>query len=96
VRDNGHILDSTRCVLGGTDILAKLFDDPVLQSYKMHVQRWPRDVDLKKGLLSGLWKDLKTVCQRGTPPSQTTDERLVLQLQGLPATAALLNGFCLN
>jgi hypothetical protein len=27
----------------------------------MHVQRWPRDVDLKKGLLSGLWKDLKTV-----------------------------------
>jgi hypothetical protein len=38
VRDNGRILDNTRCVLGGTDILeadvslAKLFDDPVLQS----------------------------------------------------------------
>ncbi len=41
--------------------LAKMFDDPVLHSYKMHVQGWPRDIDLKKGLLSGLWKDLKTV-----------------------------------
>ncbi|MFO0007283.1 MAG: hypothetical protein ACK559_39825, partial [bacterium] len=27
----------------------------------MHVQRWPRDIELKKGLLSGLWKDLKTI-----------------------------------
>jgi hypothetical protein len=58
-RDNGRILDNTRCVLGGTDILeaeislAKMFEDPVLRSYKMHIQRWPRDVDLKKGLLSG-------------------------------------------
>jgi hypothetical protein len=25
----------------------------------LHIQRWPRDIDLKKGLLSGLWKDLK-------------------------------------
>ncbi len=41
--------------------LAKLFDDPVLQAYKMHIQRWPRDIDLKKGLLYGLWKDLKTI-----------------------------------
>ena len=44
-------------MLGGTDILeaeislAKMFEDPVLRSYKMHIQRWPRDVDLKKGLL---------------------------------------------
>jgi hypothetical protein len=67
VRDNGRILENTRCVLGGTDILeawiplAKLFDDPVLQSdsYKMHVQRWSWDIDLKKGLLCGLCKDLK-------------------------------------
>jgi hypothetical protein len=50
-------------VLGGINILeadislSKLFADLVLQSYKMHVQRWPRDVDLKKGLLSRLWKD---------------------------------------
>ncbi|MFO0007284.1 MAG: hypothetical protein ACK559_39830, partial [bacterium] len=38
VRDNGRILENTRFVLGGSDILeaeiplAKLFDDPVLQS----------------------------------------------------------------
>jgi hypothetical protein len=132
VRDTGRILDNMRCVLGGTDILeaeislAKLFDDPVLQSYKMHIQRWPRDVDLKKGLLSGLWKDLKTIVSArdasitdnsgaGIPAREFLeilegaeeghectairwavalgdDEKLVLQLQGLPATAALLNG----
>ena len=131
-RDNGRILDNTRCVLGGTDILeaeislAKMFEDPVLRSYKMHIQRWPRDVDLKKGLLSGLWNDLKTVVSArdasvmdntgsGIPAREFLevlegaedghesaairwaialgdDERLVLQLQGLPATAALLNG----
>jgi hypothetical protein len=80
VRDNvnGWILENTKCVLGGTDFLeaeiplANLFDDRVLQSYKMHIQRWPRDKDLKKGLLSGLWKDLKTIVPRGTPPSPTT------------------------
>jgi hypothetical protein len=132
VHDNGRILDNTRCVLGGTDILeanislSKLFDDPALQTYKMHMQRWPRDVELKKGLLSGLWKDLKTVVSArdafisddtgsGIPAREFLeilegadeghecaavrwavalgdDERLVLQLQGLPATAALLNG----
>jgi hypothetical protein len=132
VRDNGRILDNTRCVLGGTDILeaeislAKMFEDPVLQSYKLHIQRWPRDVDLKKGLLSGLWNDLKTVVSArdasvmdntgsGIPAREFhevlegaedghesaairwavalgDDECLVLQLQGLPATAALLNG----
>jgi hypothetical protein len=132
VRDNGRILDNTRCVLGGTDILeaeislAKMFEDPVLRSYKMHIQRWPRDVDLKKGLLSGLWNDLKTVVSArdasitditgsGIPAREFLevlegaedghesaairwavalgdDDRLVLQLQGLPATAALLNG----
>jgi hypothetical protein len=42
VIDNGRIMDSTRCVLGGTDILeaeislAKMFDNPFLQFYKMH------------------------------------------------------------
>jgi hypothetical protein len=131
VLDNGRILDNMRCVLGGTDILeaeihlAKLFDDPVLQSHKMHVQRWPRDIELKKGLLSGMWKDLKTVVSArdasitddtgsGIPAREFLeildgaeegheyaaiswavalgdDERLVLQLQGLPATGALLN-----
>jgi hypothetical protein len=128
VRDNGRILDNTRCVLGGTDILeaeislAKMFEDPVLQSYKMHIQRWPRD----KGLLSGQWNDLKTVVSArdasiindtgsGVPAREFLeilegaeeghdcaairwavalgdDERLVFQLQGLPAMAALLNG----
>jgi hypothetical protein len=131
VRDSGRILDNTRCVLGGVDILeadiplTRIFSEPVLQSYKMLIQRWPRDINLKKGLLSGLWQDIKTIVSSrdasitnsegtGIPPREFLevlestdkpvcaairwavalgdDERLVLQLQGLPATAALLNG----
>jgi hypothetical protein len=36
----------------------KLFTDPVVKSPCLYIQRWPRDIDLRKGLLSGLWKDV--------------------------------------
>ncbi len=54
-------------VLGGTDCLeaefslGKIFNDPGLASHTIHIQRWPRDLDLSKGLLSGLWKDIATM-----------------------------------
>ncbi len=64
VRSNGRILDDFKCVLGGTDCLeaefnlAKLFEDPTLGSHSIQIQRWPRDLDLRKGLLSGLLRDV--------------------------------------
>ncbi len=67
VRDNGRILDDFKCVIGGTDILEadfslnKLFSNPVIGAHTIRMQRWPRDLDLRKGLLSGNWKDIATI-----------------------------------
>lgn len=64
IRPNGRILDSVRYVLGGTEIiegafkLGQLFTDLELANWTLHLQRWPRDVDLRKGLLSGPWMDV--------------------------------------
>jgi hypothetical protein len=62
VRDNRRILDDFKIVLGGTDCLeanlGKIFNDPVIASHTISIQRWPRDLDLRKGLLSSLWKDI--------------------------------------
>jgi hypothetical protein len=91
--------------------------------HSVQIQRWPRDLDLRKGLLSGLWKDVSALVasrdacvtdKEGTGVSaneflrlleQTKaqasarwavvlgdNEKLNLQLQGLPAAAAVLNG----
>ncbi len=60
VRDNGRILVDFKIVLGGADCLeaefslGKIFNDPLITSHTITIQRWPRDLDLRKGLLSGL------------------------------------------
>jgi hypothetical protein len=129
VRSNGRILDDFKCVLGGTDCLeaefnlAKLVEDPTLGSHSIQIQRWPRDLDLREGLLSGLWKDVSTLvssrdasvvdkegagvivneflrlleqCKAHAAARWAVvladNEKLALQLQGLPAAAAVLNG----
>jgi hypothetical protein len=132
VRDNGRILDDFKCVVGGTDILeaefelSKLFNNPVIGGHTIKIQRWPRDLDLRKGLLSGNWKDVSTIvsCRdasifdsegAGIPAEEflgllenpdngkeaaavrwavrlSASEKLVIQLHGLPAAAAVLNG----
>jgi hypothetical protein len=64
VRDNGHILDDFRCVMGGHAIfeaqfeLGKLVEDPSLSRWSVHLQEWPRDVNLRAGMLTGLWSDV--------------------------------------
>jgi hypothetical protein len=65
VRDNGRILDEFKCVLGGSEVieaefsLSLLFEDPVVAEFSAKIQRWPRDIDLRKGLLSGRREDFK-------------------------------------
>jgi hypothetical protein len=51
VRDNGRILDYFKCVVDGTDILeagdfclSKLFNDSVVKTHTLRMQRWPRDL----------------------------------------------------
>ena len=129
VRSNGRILDDFKCVLGGTDCLevefslSKIFEDSSLGEHSVQIQRWPRDLDLRKGLLSGLWKDVSALVasrdacvsdKEGAGVSANEflrlleqskaqasarwavvlgdNEKLNLQLQGLPAAAAVLNG----
>jgi hypothetical protein len=64
VRDNGRILDDYRCVIGGHAIfeaqfeLGKLLEDPSLSKWTVHMQKWPRDINLRDGMLSGLWTDV--------------------------------------
>jgi hypothetical protein len=91
--------------------------------HSIQIQRWPRDLDLRKGLLSGLWKDISALVSSrdacvsdkegaGISASEflrtleqskahaaarwavvlADNEKLALQLQGLPAAAAVLNG----
>jgi hypothetical protein len=132
VRDNGRIVDDFKWVVGGTDILEadfqlnKIFTNQAVGAHTIRMQRWPRDLDLRKGLLSGFWKDIATIvsCRdasvfdaegAGIPAEEflrtledldngqgaaairwavrlSDNEKLVIQLHGLPAAAAVLNG----
>ncbi len=41
--------------------LSKIFNNPVVGAHTIRMQRWPRDLDLRKGMLSGYWKDISTI-----------------------------------
>jgi len=132
VRDNGRLLDNTRIVLGGSEVfdatfkLGLLVEDDDISNWSIRIQQWPRDLRLRKGLLSSLWTDLSAVVS--ARDAEVTDAegagvtaatflrsfaaaeeesaaaslrwavvlndrgRLAAQLQGMPATAATLNG----
>jgi hypothetical protein len=67
VRDNGRILDDFRCVMGGHSIfeaqfeLGQIIDDLSISKWTIHMQKWPRDVNLRTGMLSGLWSDIASL-----------------------------------
>jgi hypothetical protein len=88
VRKNGRILDETRIVVGGNDILnaeftlGKLLEDPELSQFSIKLQKWPRDINIRRGLLSGLWSDVTSIVGArdahvldgrgaGTPPTSS-------------------------
>ena len=54
VRNSGRIVDNFKCVIGGTDILEtdfgldKIFSNPTIGAHTIRMQRWPRDLDLRK------------------------------------------------
>lgn len=63
-RSNGRILDDVRYAIGGSAVLegefklGLLFEDAGLRDWSLHLQRWPRDLALRKGLLSSVWVDV--------------------------------------
>ncbi len=131
VRKNGRILDEFKCVLGGSEVieadfsLGLLFKDPVVAEFSARIQRWLRDIVLRKGFLSGRWEDFKWMVtsrdvyildkegggltandfKKACSNMEVAEDaavrwavvlddggRLAIQLQGLPASAAMLNG----
>jgi len=38
--------------------LGKLVEDPSLTRWAVHLQKWPRDVNLRAGMLTSLWSDV--------------------------------------
>jgi hypothetical protein len=78
IRNNGRILDDVRCVLGGNEVveasfqLGKLMENPAFKEYEIKMQKWPRDIELRKGLVSGAWTSLSDlVASRATSTART-------------------------
>ena len=132
VREDGRIVDVSRVVLGGSDILevsfklGLIYNDPLMAEWTVVVQRWPRDLEIRRGMLSSLWsniydwvssRDAHVLDENGEEVSAASflkrardaddgpeagaarwaivlsDAALLsLQLQCLPASAAILNG----
>jgi hypothetical protein len=96
-----------------------------VSDFSAKIQRWPRDIDLRKGLLSGRWEDFKWMvsCRdacildkegggltandflKACSDMEEAEDNavrwaivlndggcLAIQLQGLPASATMLNG----
>ena len=67
VRADGRIVDHTRNVLGGSSPLdtvfklGALFIDPEFQNWEIRIQRWPRDIVIRRGLLSSQWMNIADV-----------------------------------
>jgi hypothetical protein len=86
VRNNGRILDEVRCVLGGNETveadfpLAKLYEDDNIKEWTVKMQKWPRDIDLRRGLLSGQWVDMRALV--------TTRDACILDKDGAGITAS--------
>jgi hypothetical protein len=84
VRNNGRILDEFKCVLGGFEVieadfsLGLLFEDPVVAEFTAKIQRWPRDIVLRKGLLllSGPWQDFKWTSSPQKKTSSTSKNEI--------------------
>jgi len=61
VRNDGRIGDQTRTVLGGSEIIegtfscSLLFAEPFVAEWSAVIQRFPRDIDLRRGMLTGPW-----------------------------------------
>jgi hypothetical protein len=67
VRPNGRMLDHFRVSLGGSRILdasfalANVYNFPAAASWQCRIQLWPKDVDLRRNMMSTGWKDLATL-----------------------------------
>jgi len=63
-RPDGRIVDQVRCLVGGSAVfeatfkLQEIFGDTEFNDWQITVQRFPRDIDIRKGLLSTPWRSI--------------------------------------
>jgi hypothetical protein len=130
-RPNGRMMDHFRVSLGGSRILdinfalSSILSSPRAKTWRLKMQVWPRDVDVRRNMTSTAWQDVEVListkeCQivsEGNDGSESPvafeeaaaclkeagaairyavviggDQRLLLMLQGLPASADQLLG----
>jgi hypothetical protein len=63
-RPNGRIIDHTRIVLGGTEMvnvkigMRKIFNSPALEGMELKFSSWPGDIQLRRNTTSSDWIDV--------------------------------------
>jgi hypothetical protein len=66
-RPNGRMLDHFRVSLGGSRILdmnvplANLLASPRAKNWRLRMQIWPRDIDVRRNMTSTAWLDLEAL-----------------------------------
>ena len=67
VRPSGRILDASRLVLGGAEVIeveinmSDAVPSPRLQGWTVRYQAWPRDVAIRKNQATSAWIDLEAM-----------------------------------
>jgi hypothetical protein len=72
VRPNGRMLDHFRVAVGGNKILqinaamADVLQIPSAKTWRLKMQLWPRDLDVKRNMTSTAWLDVVTLIASNT------------------------------
>jgi hypothetical protein len=67
-RPNGRLLDHFRYVLGGSSImnvefqLASIWQMPAASTWKLCYQVWPKDIEIRRNMVSSTWTDIVLYC----------------------------------
>jgi hypothetical protein len=63
-RPNGRIVDHTRIVLGGSEIIeavvkmGSVFNSSKLGDWNLKIATWPADIQLRRNMVTGEWQDV--------------------------------------
>jgi hypothetical protein len=103
-RPNGRMIDHFRVTLGGSRILdvnfqlANLVASPAAKLWRAKMQIWPRDVDVRRNMVSTTWMDFATLVSTrechvvdvsGENETPVQSEEVLAALTAASAAAAL-------
>ena len=67
IRPSGRILDASRVVLGGSEIiqvdfhLTQIIPNPRFNNWRIRYQIWPRDINLRRNQTTSSWSDVEAL-----------------------------------